>query len=73
MKRKFELEQLSLKMGALDNLLLAMETAIYSNQYDISNFRVGFAHLTDMAREISRTLNEIVKGEFEDAKQISED
>lgn len=65
---KFELEKLSLKMEALDNLLLAMEVAIYSKDYEVENYRLGFAHLTDMAKEISDKLKVIVKGEFENGK-----
>lgn len=65
---KFELEKISLKMEALDNLLLAMEIAIFSNDYEVSSYRVGFAYLTDMAKEISNKLNEMVKGEFENGK-----
>lgn len=66
---KFELEKLSLKMEALDDLLLAMETAIYSNEYDVANYRMGFAYLTDMAGEISDELKEIVKGVFKNDKR----
>lgn len=65
---KFELENISLKMEALYNLLLAMEVAIYSKDYEVSSYRVGFAYLTDMAKEISNKLNEMVKGEFENGK-----
>ena len=46
---KFELEKLSLKMEALDDLLLAMEEAIFNENYSVQNFRSGFAYLTDMA------------------------
>lgn len=67
---KFELEKLSLKMEALDDLLLAMETAIYTNEYDVANYRRGFAYLTDMANEISDKLKEIVREVFENGKQI---
>ena len=67
---KFELEKLSLKMEALDDLLLAMGTAIYTNEYDVENYRSGFAYLTDMASEISDELKEIVREVFENGKQI---
>ncbi|QYR66978.1 hypothetical protein [Fusobacterium animalis] len=66
---KFELEKLSLKMEALDDLLLAMETAIYTNDYDVTNYRRGFAYLTDMASEISDELREIVKEVFKNDKR----
>lgn len=66
---KFELEKLSLKMEALDNLLLAMETAIYSNDYDVANYRRGFAYLTDMASEISDELREMVREVFKNDKR----
>ena len=66
---KFELEKLSLKMEALDDLLLAMETAIYTNNYDVTNYRRGFAYLTDMASEISDELREIVKEVFKNDKR----
>ena len=66
---KFELEKLSLKMEALDDLLLAMEEAIFSENYAISNYRKGFAHLTDMASEISDELKEIVKEVFKNDKR----
>lgn len=65
---KFKLEKLSLKMEALDNLLLAMEEGIFSENYGVQNFRIGFAYLTDMASEIRDELKEIVKGEFENGK-----
>lgn len=61
---KFEVEKLSMKMEALDNLLLAMETAIFSGNYEVSNFRRGFAYLTDMAMEVSRELNKMAEGAF---------
>lgn len=67
----FELEKISLKMEALDNLLLAMEIAIFSNDFDVSSYRVGFAYLTNMAIEISSELKRIVEGEFENGKQIN--
>lgn len=66
---KFELEKLSLRMEALDDLLLAMETAIYTNDYDVTNYRRGFAYLTDMASEISDELREIVKEVFKNDKR----
>ena len=66
---KFELEKLSLKMEALDDLLLAMETAIYTNDYDVTNYRRGFAYLTDMSSEISDELREIVKEVFKNDKR----
>ena len=66
---KSELEKLSLKMEALDNLLLAMETAIYSNDYDVANYRRGFAYLTDMASEISDELREMVREVFKNDKR----
>lgn len=66
---KFELEKLSLKMEALDDLLLAIETAIYTNDYDVTNYRRGFAYLTDMASEISDELKEIVKEVFKNDKR----
>lgn len=65
---KFKLEKLSLKMEALDNLLLAMEEGIFSENYGVQNFRIGFAYLTDMASEIRDELKEIVKGAFENGK-----
>lgn len=65
---KFKLEKLSLKMEALDNLLLAMEEGIFSENYGVQNFRTGFAYLTDMASEIRDELKEIVKGAFENGK-----
>ena len=68
---KFELEKLSLKMEALDNLLLAMEEGIFSENYGVQNFRIGFAYLTDMASEISDELREIVREVFKNGKQIS--
>lgn len=61
---KFEVEKLSMKMETLDNLLLAMETAIFSGNYDVSNFRRGFAYLTDMAMEVSSELNKMTEGAF---------
>ena len=70
---KFELEKLSLKMEALDDLLLAMEEAIfsenYTNDYDVTNYRRGFAYLADMASEISDELKEIVKEVFKNDKR----
>lgn len=66
---KFELEKLSLKMEALDDLLLAMETAIYTNDYDVTNYRRGFAYLTDMASEISEKLNQMVQEVFKNDKR----
>lgn len=65
---KFELEKLSLKMEALDNLLLAMEEGIFNGNYDVSNYRKGFAHLTDMASEISEKLNQMVQEVFKNGK-----
>lgn len=65
---KFELEKLSLKMEALDDLLLAMEEAIFSENYAISNYRKGFAHLTDMASEISEKLNQMVQEVLKNGK-----
>ena len=66
---KFELEKLSLKMEALDDLLLAMEEAIFNENYSVQNFRSGFAYLTDMANEISDELKEIVKEVFKNDRR----
>ena len=66
---KFELEKLSLKMEALDDLLLAMEEAIFNETYSVQNFRSGFAYLTDMSNEISDKLKEIVKEVFKNDKR----
>ena len=66
---KFELEKLSLKMEALDDLLLAMEEGIFNENYNVQNFRSGFAYLTDMASEISDELKEIVKEVFKNDKR----
>lgn len=65
---KFELEKLSLKMEALDDLLLAMEEGIFNENYNVQNFRSGFAYLTDMASEISDKLKGIVREVFENGK-----
>lgn len=65
---KFELEKLSLKMEALDDLLLAMEEGIFNENYNVQNFRSGFAYLTDMASEISEKLNQMVQEVFKNGK-----
>lgn len=65
---KFKLEEISMKVQSLEELMLGIGDAIFNGSFDVSNYEMGFHHLVSFAKEISNELNEIVKGEFKNGK-----
>ena len=69
---KFKLEEISNKLKTLDGLLLALDVAIYQRFFDISNYEFAFAHVTNLAKEISAEVEQMFEESFSnvDVKEV---
>ena len=62
---KFKLEELSIKMNGLNSLLLMMEHALFSGEFNVNEYHYGVLEIINISYELKEKMDELVKESFE--------
>lgn len=62
---KFKLEELSIKMNGLNSLLLMMEQALFSGEFNVDEYQYGVHEIINISYELKEKMDELLKESLE--------